>query len=502
MSKNEQKHPVTKADNRSGTRASEGWMPSRNSFREEWIRPIVFYGNNWLSLLGGAITTASAMVLVGFWVVGFFGHGASKNPYLGIIFDLILPGIFVVGLVLVLVGILARRSYLDATNQVPSLFPEVSLKDPVFRHALDVVVVATFINFIIVGTAAYRGVAYMDTVSFCGASCHVMAPEHASYRVSPHSNVACTDCHVAPTAAAYVHAKVDGTVQLLMVVAENYPRPIMADNKIPAASTTCVHCHSPGRFFGDKVVITSSFADDKSNTQTSSVTLMHVGGRDAFTHLSGIHGAHMGKIEYIATDTTNQTIPWVGKTNDNGSVTEFFESGAKSPVAGEKRLMDCIDCHIRAAHSFDTPEVALNKDMALGSPSASLPFIHQEGLSLLRASYKSQAEAQTRIASGLVTFYRSQYPAIWDAQSPQVYAAAKALISIYDANVFPSMKVTWGTHPNNIGHNTSPGCFRCHDGNHSAKDRSSITNDCSVCHNLVVSDTTRPRLITDMGMRQ
>ena len=113
-------------------------MPSRNSFREEWIRPIVFYGNNWLSLLGGAITTASAMVLVGFWVVGFFGHGASKNPYLGIIFDLILPGIFVVGLVLVLVGILARRSYLDATNQVPSLFPEVSLKDPVSYTHLDV----------------------------------------------------------------------------------------------------------------------------------------------------------------------------------------------------------------------------------------------------------------------------------------------------------------------------------------------------------------------------
>jgi hypothetical protein len=477
-------------------------MQVRDSFREEWIRPIFFYGNNWLSLLGGATTTASAMVLLGFWVVGFFGRGASKNPYLGIIFDLILPGIFVVGLLLVLVGILLRRSYLDATNQVPSFFPEVSLKDPMFRHALDIAVVATFINFIIVGTAAYRGIAYMDTVSFCGASCHVMAPEHVAYRVSSHSNVACTDCHVAPTAAAYVHAKVDGTVQLLMVVAQNYPRPIMADNKIPAASTTCVHCHSPGRFFGDKIVITNGYADDKSNTKTSSVTLMHVGGRDSFAHLSGIHGAHMGKIEYIAVDTTDQTIPWVGKANEDGSVTEFVASGTTSIVMGEKRLMDCIDCHNRAAHSFDTPEDALNKDMALGSPSASLPFVHQESLSLLKAIYKSQAEADARITSGLVTFYRSQYPAIWNRQSPQVYAAAKALISIYDANVFPSMKVTWGTHPNNIGHNNSPGCFRCHDGNHVAKGGASITNDCSACHNLVVSDATRPRVIADMGMQQ
>lgn len=109
-------------------------MPKRPSIREKWVRPFVFYGNNWLSLLGGAITTAAAMVLIGFWVVGFFGHGASANPYLGIIFDLILPAIFVVGLVLILIGIVTRRAYLLETNQVPTLFPELSLKDPVFRH--------------------------------------------------------------------------------------------------------------------------------------------------------------------------------------------------------------------------------------------------------------------------------------------------------------------------------------------------------------------------------
>src|ERR1700734_2629854 len=146
-------------------------MPIAGSLRENWLRPFFFYGNNWVSLLGGAVTTASAMVLVGFWVVGFFGRGGSANPYLGIIFDLILPAVFVLGLVLILVGILIRRSYLLATDQVPTFFPEVSLNDPIFRHGLDMVVVATFINFIIVGTASYRGVAYMDTVSFCGATC-------------------------------------------------------------------------------------------------------------------------------------------------------------------------------------------------------------------------------------------------------------------------------------------------------------------------------------------
>lgn len=157
-------------------------MPKPGWFREDWLRPFFFYGNNRVSLLGGAITTAAAMVLNGFWVVSVFGHGGSSNPYLDIVFDLILPGIFVAGLCLILIGILVRRSYLDATKQVPSFFPKVSLKDPMFRHGLDSVAVATLINFVIVGAAWYRGVAYMDTVSFCGATCHVMKPEFVLHK--------------------------------------------------------------------------------------------------------------------------------------------------------------------------------------------------------------------------------------------------------------------------------------------------------------------------------
>jgi predicted CXXCH cytochrome family protein len=475
-------------------------MPIAGSFRENWLRPFFFYGNNWLSLLGGAVTTASAMVLVGFWVVGVLGHGGSSNPYLGILFDLLLPGVFVMGLVLILIGILVRRTYLVSTDQVPSFFPEVSIHDPVFRRGLDFVVVATFINFIIVGIGCYRGVAYMDTVSFCGNTCHVMAPENAAYHVSSHSGIACTECHVAPGAAGYVHAKVNGTKQLFMVLVDHYPKPIMPNHKVPVASATCLNCHNPHAEMGDKLLVTQSFADDAANTPTSSVTVLHVGGEDALGHLSGIHGAHLGKIEYIATDTTDQTIPWVRKTNPDGSTTEFIASGASVPSAGQPRVMDCIGCHNRAAHSFDTAEGALDKMMAQGSPSASLPFLHKEGLALLNTKYSSQGEAKARISSGLITFYRSQYPAVWDTQRPQVETSANTLADIYAHNVFPAMNVRWGTHPNNIGHTDSAGCFRCHDGNHTSKSGVTITNDCSVCHNLAVSNESHPRLLTDLGM--
>jgi nitrate/TMAO reductase-like tetraheme cytochrome c subunit len=476
-------------------------MADSRGLRETWLRPFFFYGNNPTSLIGGALTSAAAFTLIGYWVVSFFGHGGSSNPYLGIIFYLLLPALFILGLVLIAVGILLRRNHLKAIGQIPSIFPDIDLRDPRFRHGIDFVLIATFINFVIVGTTSYRGVAYMDKPSFCGQSCHVMAPEWTAYHVSPHSGVACTDCHIAAGIPGFVHAKVNGTKQLFMVMFHDYPRPIMAGDKLPPARTTCLNCHNPDTYIGDKLVVKTSYADDEKNSKTSTIALLHVGGRDSFSHLSGIHGAHMGKIEYIATDSTNQTIPWISKTNDNGSATEFVSASLKGPPAGQKRTMDCLDCHNRAAHSFDTAEDALNTDMALGSPSASLPFVHKEGLALIKAKYTSEDAAKTAITSGLATFYRSQYPAIWNGQQAQVKQAAETLATIYSTNIFPFMNVTWGTHPNNLGHNDYPGCFRCHDGNHNAKGGAGITNDCSACHNLLTTDDPNPKLLTDLGMR-
>jgi len=51
---------------------------------------------------------------------------------------------------------------------------------------LEYVGVATVLNLLIVGTASYRGVEYMDSVNFCGKTCHtVMDPEYTAYQNSP-----------------------------------------------------------------------------------------------------------------------------------------------------------------------------------------------------------------------------------------------------------------------------------------------------------------------------
>jgi nitrate/TMAO reductase-like tetraheme cytochrome c subunit len=468
---------------------------------ENRLRPLVFFAHNPISQIGIGLTTASALTLIGFWVISVVGHGGSSNPYVGIIFDLCLPALFLLGLILIPIGIWWRRRQLRKTGQLPSEYPKIDLSNPAFRRSLGFVALATFINFVIVGAASYRGVAQMDKPSFCGQACHVMAPEWSAYHVSSHANVACTECHIASGLSGYMSAKLNGARQLMHVVFGDYSRPVMPEGKVPAARTTCGHCHNPGKFIGDKLVVKTSYGDDENNSVTHTLVLVHVGGRDMSGHLSGIHGAHLGHIEFIATDNASQTIPWVAKVNDDGSTTEFPSSDAASPATGQKRLMDCIDCHNRAAHSFSTPEDALNKAMAQGRLNASLPYLHKQGLALIKAEYASQPDAESKITAGLEDFYRVQYPEAWSQKRSQIDDAAKALSAIYGQNVFPSMKLTWGTHPNNLGHTAYPGCFRCHDGSHTTKDGKSIDNDCSTCHNLLATDEANPKLLADLGMQ-
>ncbi|HUN83233.1 MAG TPA: NapC/NirT family cytochrome c [Terracidiphilus sp.] len=477
-------------------------MPFFLKFRENWVRPALFFGNNPISLAGGAITTASGVIVVGYWVMELFGRG-NANPYLDIIFYLILPILFVIGLVLIPIGMLLRRKVLLRAGQIPREFPKIDLNDRMFRHGIDIVLVATIVNLLVVSIASYRGAAYMDSPQFCGQSCHVMTPEYTAYKIAPHSHVACVDCHIGPGAQSYLAAKVDGTKQVFEVTFHNYPTPIPSPvRNLRPARVICEGCHTPARFIGEKLIVKSSFADDEKNTETQTVLVLHLGGLDGLSHLTGIHGVHLGHIEYIATDPTRTTIPWVAKQNPDGSDTVFAASSLKGAIPqGERRVMDCIDCHNRAAHPFVTAEEAINQAMSDGPVSPDLPWVHKEGLALLKANYLSQDEARVKIPQELKAFYSSKYPDIMATKPNMVNSAAKGLVTIYCQNVFPFMKVTWGTHPNHIGHMNYPGCFRCHDGDHTAKDGTSIPQDCATCHNLLAVDESKPKVLADLGIQ-
>lgn len=478
-----------------------------------WLRPALFFGNNPISLAGGAITTASGITMISYWLAELSGH-LSDNPYLGIIFVLILPFIFLFGLALIPVGVLLRRRKLQKAGQIPAAFPRIDLNDRVFRHGIDIVLVATIVNFLVVATASYHGAAYMDSPEFCGRSCHVMKPEWTAYQISPHSHVACVDCHIGAGAQAFVNAKVNGTKQLIEVsfhplahlapkIIPDYPTPIPSPVTIlRAARYTCEACHAPAHFYGDKLLVKTNFADDQANSKTQTVLLLHVGGVDSQSRYTGIHGVHLGHIEYVTTDSSRTNIPWVERQNADGSFTEFSSLPAGSGIPkGDRRVMDCIDCHNRAAHSFVTAEEAIDQAMTSGAISSDLPWVHKEGLLLLKATYSNEEQAGVQIPQQLQAFYRSQNLAVLSQNAALVDQAGKELVTLYDQNVFPFMKVTWGTHPNNIGHIDYPGCFRCHDGSHTASNGKTIPQDCSVCHNLLAIDEAKPKVLVDLGIQ-
>jgi nitrate/TMAO reductase-like tetraheme cytochrome c subunit len=490
-------------------------LSSFEKFREHWLRPALFFGNNPISLAGGAITTASGITMISYWVAEIVFRRISSNPYLGIIFFLILPALFILGLALIPIGIYLRRRALQRAGHIPAEFPKVDFNDPIFRHGVDIVLVATIINFLVVGTASYRGASYMDSPQFCGQSCHVMHPEYTAYKISAHSHVPCVECHIGSGAGAYFSAKVNGTKQLIEVslrpiavlaprIVPTYPRPIPSPvTNLRPARDTCEACHTPTRFDGDKLLVKSSFAEDEHNTESQTVLILHLGGVDSLSHYTGIHGVHLGHIEYITTDHDRTTIPWVQRDNPDGTKSTFIASALNgAQPQGERRVMDCIDCHNRAAHTFVTAEQGINEAMAAGSISPDLPWVRKEGLALLKTDFSSQDEASVEIPKRLQAFYQQNNPGVLQSNAAAVAAAGKELATLYNQNVFPDMKVTWGTHPNHIGHQDYPGCFRCHDGDHATKDgKSSITQDCSACHNLLAVEEAKPKVLSDLGIQ-
>jgi len=330
-----------------------------------------------------------------------------------------------------------------------------------------------------------------------------MTPEYTAYQNSPHSRVECVKCHIGPGASWFVRSKFSGSYQVIAVIFNLYPRPIPTPiHNLRPARETCEQCHWPERFSGDQLIVKTKFGDDEKNSRTRTVLLMHIGGRDPDQKLVGIHGRHLGLVTYIATDAKRQVIPWVSHRDADGSVSEYISTDAPPKpellARGERRVMDCIDCHNRPTHRFDLPENAVNRAMTAGRIRPALPFAHKVSIELLKKNYSSRLAAQTDMPEAFRQYYRKNYFATYNTQRAQVEQAAATLLEIYSDNVFPSMDIAWGTYPNNIGHNDSPGCFRCHDGNHQTKGGQTISQDCNTCHSLLAMDEENPKILQEL----
>jgi len=475
---------------------------------KDWLRPAVYLGQNAVSLVGAILTTSAAVIIIAFW--GYLiERGGAVHPYYGILFFLVLPGVFVLGLLLMPLGAWLRRRKLRAAGQLPKEFPPVDLKSPFLRRAAILISVLTVVNFLIVGTATFQAVDYMDSNQFCGKTCHVpMTPEYTAYLSSPHARVPCADCHIGEGAPWFVKAKISGIRQLYAVTFGTFSRPIPSPvHSLRPARDTCERCHWPQMFTGEKMVVRTKYADDEKNTPATTVLLLKIGGRTT-QGLTGIHGRHLDAIEriqYVSTDVRRQVIPRVIYRDDDGKTVEFVSSEIKSTpaelAAAEHRTMDCVDCHNRPTHVFELPERAVDREMSLGTISPTLPFIKKQAVAALRAEYADRSTASQRIPAGIDEFYRTKYPQVYQNQRAQVENAAEHVKQIYLRNVFPEMKLTWGTHVNNIGHEDFLGCFRCHDGKHKTSTGRAISDDCSTCHQVLAMEEKDPKILADLGLK-
>ena len=460
---------------------------------------------NPISLAGTALAAASLTLIIALVIIQALGF--EGGAYLGILTFLVIPAFFVLGLVLIPVGIMRQRRKAAKSappGEAPPLFPIIDLNEEKTRKGVIVFLVLTVVNIIVLAGVTYKGVEIMDSVAFCGTACHVvMEPEYTAHQRSPHSRVKCVDCHIGPGADWFVRSKLDGAWQMVAVTLDIYPRPIPTPlHDLRPARDTCEQCHWPTVFVGDKLKIETTFDEDEDNTELRNAILLKVGG----LHGRESHGIHWHvdpgvEIRYRS-DSSRMTIYDVEMTLADGTV-KLWQAGETPPDAEDWRIMDCVDCHNRPTHIFRTPEEELDQAMAAGKIDVTLPYVKREGVRILRgAEYDSHAEARIGISEALHGYYRENYPEVLAERAAAVTEAADVMGDIFSWNVFPHMKVRWDeTYPDHSGHppvrarENAPGCFRCHTRDHQTAEGERISRRCDLCHTVLATREEDPEIL-------
>lgn len=458
---------------------------------------LVSITHNAISLIGTAIAVAALVLMASLFGMEFWGF--EGGPYLGILTYLILPMIFVVGLALIPVGAVLYRRRLRRTkgSEDTPLLPIFDLNIRSTRRWMLIFLAATMFNIVIIAGATYKGVHVMESVEFCGLACHsVMEPEHTAHARSPHSRVACAECHIGPGADWFVKSKLDGAWQLVSVAFDLYPRPVPTPlHDLRPARETCEQCHWPTKFVGDKLKVINHYDDDEENTELTTALLLKVGGSSG----NGSHGIHWHvdpdvQIRYRS-DETREEIYEVEFTHGDDETIVY--SDRKAPEEGGVwRAMDCVDCHNRPSHIYESPGPAVDEAIRTGLIDRSLPFVKREGLRIINAEYESHEAAREAITAELNAFYAENYPDAATGRAADINNAANVLGDIYSVNVFPGMNVYWDTYPNHIGHEQTDGCFRCHRRSMRTENRQQISNDCDNCHVLFAEKEEEPDIMS------
>jgi hypothetical protein len=452
---------------------------------------------NWISAVGVALALVSGVTFAVLVAMVLMTGGGGTNPYYGIFMYMVLPPLLVIGIVLIPIGMWREWRHWKrggARKGMPR-WPAIDLNKPSHRNAIVVFLFATIFFFVLSGVGSYSAYHYSESVEFCGTTCHTpMKPEFTTYQRSPHARVACATCHIGPGAGWFVKSKLSGSYQMYAVLTNKFPRPIPTPiESLRPAQVTCEQCHWPKMIFGAQQKQFNNYKYDEKNTYWPIDMLIKTGGGDPRTgQTAGIHW-HMNigvKVEYIARDEKREDIPWV-RVEDQRTGRVTIYQNKENPLTKQEiaqatpRVMDCMDCHNRPSHIFHSPDYAIDQEILTGGIDPSLPYIKQKAVEAMSADYKTTQEAVRKIASTITDYYRTEYPELAEKDAVTIDNAVVATQDAFTHNIFPEMKARWSDYPSNIGHFISPGCMRCHDGNHVSDDGVVVTNECTTCHTIL-----------------
>jgi hypothetical protein len=450
------------------------------------IFPLSFY--NPLTLVGAAVAVVSFGLIV--FLMLLETVATRQKPYMGVVAFVILPGFLITGLTLIAAGVLREyRRNRQKTSEERSL-PIINLNDPKSITVFTVFSVGTILLLMFTAFGSFKAYEYTESDQFCGVLCHkVMEPEYAAYRFSPHARVGCVQCHIGSGADWFVRSKISGLYQVYATVLNIYPRPIPTPvTNLRPAQETCEQCHWPKYFYREKLKVGTYFLSDEHNIPWTLTMLLRIGGGSIETGpTSGIHW-HMNilnEVTYVAADPQRLVIPLVTVRSPDGSQRTYRSTLRKEAPNIVRRRMDCLDCHNRPTHIYHHPSESVNQLLGLGRIDPRLPNIKSLAVKTLDEPYPSRETAILEIRRRITEFYQGNYPEIARSMKEDVERAVVEIQKIYERNYFPGMKVSWKAFPDHIGHLHSPGCFRCHDGNHVNDDGKVLSKDCNLCHVII-----------------
>lgn len=449
-------------------------------------------------MTGAIVAFISLMFIVFFLLMSLLFQTGSS--YLGLFTYIILPVFLIMGLILIPIGMIGRmRRMKKGIEPVKGKPWIIDFTDRRHRNATLVFALGTIVLVFLTGIGSYEAFHYTESVKFCGTTCHkVMEPEHTAYQNSEHANVRCVECHVGEGAGWYVKSKLSGLRQVWAVITNSYSHPIETPiANLRPARETCERCHWPEKFYSHKLVSEKHYLADSANTVWNIDLRMKIASsHSAFGNTEGIHW-HINpniKIEYMDPADDREALPWVKSTNTLTGETTIYQD-TEAPLSDSAmhatlpRVMDCMDCHTRPSHKYLSPSVFVDHSISAGEIPVTLPEIKKVAMDILIPAWENRQIAHDTIRKYVEAFYKDTYPDIFASRKADIDLAITSMISGYSKNIFPEMKASWEAYPDHIGHMEANGCFRCHNGKHASESGKTISNDCNLCHSIMLQGT-------------